>query len=289
MSAALLIFGKTGQVAHELVRLAPDAVFLSRCEADLSDPEACARAIRRHSPRAVINAAAYTAVDRAEEEVELAHAINGEAPAAMALAAAQSHCPLVHISTDYVFDGQGATPRLPSESVNPKNTYGRSKLAGERGIRVSGATHVILRTAWVFSGHGNNFLKTILQLSETRDALSIVDDQIGGPTPARAVAEACLTIADQICDDPGKTGTYHLSGSPNVSWKDFAGSILEVADRKVDVTGIRTSDFPTSATRPINSRLDCSTTEAVFGVSQPDWRDAIQVIINQLRQNGELS
>ena len=289
MTAALLIFGKTGQVAHELVKLAPDAVFLSRCEADLSDPEACARAVRQHAPRAVINAAAYTAVDRAEEEMELAHAINGEAPAAMARAAAQSRCPLIHISTDYVFDGQGATPRSPSEPTDPKNAYGRSKLAGERGIRVSGATHVILRTAWVFSGHGNNFLQTMLKLSETRDALSIVDDQIGGPTPARAIAEACLTIADQICDDPGKSGTYHLSGSPDVSWKDFANSIFKIADRKINVTGIPTSDYPTSATRPNNSRLDCSTTETVFGVSRPDWRNATQAIINQLRQNGELS
>ncbi|MTI02894.1 dTDP-4-dehydrorhamnose reductase [Roseibium sp. RKSG952] len=289
MAAPLLVFGKTGQVAHELTSLAPDAVFLPRSAVDLSDPEACEAAIRQHTPRAVINAAAYTAVDKAEEEDALAHVINGEAPVAMARAAAALGCPLVHISTDYVFDGQGETPWSPIDPVNPQNAYGRSKLAGEKGIAASGATYAILRTSWVFSGHGNNFLKTMLRLSETRDALSIVDDQIGGPTPARAIAQACLAIAEQLCEDSGKSGIYHFSGAPDVSWKDFASEIFSIAGRTVDVTGIPTADYPTPATRPMNSRMDCSTTEAVFGVPRPDWRDATQTIVGQLRQKGEIS
>ncbi|WP_254054522.1 dTDP-4-dehydrorhamnose reductase [Roseovarius sp. EL26] len=287
MAGPLLIFGQTGQVARELANLAPDAVFLARSDVDLSNPESCAAAIRQHAPRAVINAAAYTAVDKAEEEEALAHAINAAAPTAMARAAAELGCPLVHISTDYVFDGQGTAPWSPSDATDPENAYGRTKLAGEDAIRASDAAYAILRTSWVFSAHGNNFLKTMLRLSETRDALSIVDDQIGGPTPARAIAEACLSIAAQLQQDPGKSGTYHFSGALDVSWKDFAAAIFEISDRKVAVTGIPTSNYPTPAARPLNSRMDCSATKDVFGISRPDWREATQTIIQQLREIGE--
>ncbi|SLN29719.1 dTDP-4-dehydrorhamnose reductase [Roseovarius albus] len=287
MTAPLLIFGQTGQVARELAQLAPDAIFLSRAEADLSNPESCAKAIHTHVPRAVINAAAYTAVDKAEEEAQ-AQVINGEAPATMARAAAELGCPFVHISTDYVFQGHGDAPWTPDDPTAPQNAYGHSKLAGEDGIRASGATYAILRTSWVFSTHGNNFLKTMLRLSETRDALSIVDDQIGGPTPAQSIAEACLSIADQLQKDRGKSGTYHFSGAPDVSWKEFAKEIFDTADRKVAVSGIPTSNYPTPATRPLNSRLDCSALQSTFGILRPDWRIATQTIIDQLRRMGEI-
>lgn len=223
--SAILVFGRSGQVATELQRLG-GVLALGRDQVDLSDPAACAAAINAHRPRAVINAAAYTAVDRAEEEEALATLINGEAPAAMAQACAALNIPLVHISTDYVFAGTGTRAWVLDDKTAPQNAYGRSKLVGEQSIRAAGCTHAILRTSWVFSAHGSNFAKTMLRLAESRDVLRIVDDQIGGPTPARAIAAACLSIAQQLCDDPGKTGTYHFSGAPDVSCYEFARAIF---------------------------------------------------------------
>jgi dTDP-4-dehydrorhamnose reductase len=270
----ILVFGQTGQVASELQAQA-DVLALGRDRADLSDPAACAAAIAEITPDVVINAAAYTAVDRAEEEEAQATTINGAAPGAMAQACAALGIPFVHISTDYVFEGGGTTPWQPSDPVGPLGAYGRSKLAGEQAIAEAGGTYVILRTSWVFSGHGNNFLKTMLRLSETRDALSIVDDQIGGPTPADAIASACLTIARGLQEDPGKTGIHHFSGAPDASWKDFAAEIFARAGRQVTVSGIPTKDYPTPAVRPLNSRMDCSALETAFGIPRPDWRDGI--------------
>ena len=195
---SLLIFGKTGQVAQALGQLAPDSVFLDRAQADLSDPAACAAAIRSLRPRAVINAAAWTAVDRAEDEEAVATVINGAAPAAMARECAALTIPFVQVSTDYVFDGHGAMPFHPDDPVAPLNAYGRSKLAGEVGVRNSGAVHAILRTSWVFSAQGQNFVRTMLRLGRERDELRVVADQIGGPTPARAIARACLTLAEAL-------------------------------------------------------------------------------------------
>jgi len=206
----LLVFGRTGQVARELQHLAP-VLALGRDTADLAQPGACASAIHAHRPRAVINAAAYTAVDRAEQGEPLATAINGAAPAEMAMACAALNIPLVHISTDYVFPGTGHSPWAPGDITMPANAYGRSKWAGEEGIRASSCAHAILRTSWVFSAYGNNFVKTMLRLSDTRDQISVVDDQIGGPTPARAIAAACLAIAGQLQEAPEKN--RHLSFS----------------------------------------------------------------------------
>lgn len=282
---SVLVFGRTGQVATELARRAPDAVFLGRDEADLMDHAACAAAIHAHAPRAVINAAAYTAVDKAEEDQATAMRVNAEAPAAMALACAGLGIPLVHISTDYVFDGSGSEPRQSSDSVAPINTYGRSKLAGEDMIVQAGGTYAILRTSWVVSAHGANFVRTMLRLSETRDALNIVDDQIGGPTCAADIAAACLAIADQLSVDPVKSGVYHFSGAPDVSWKNFAEAIFAAAGRHVAVTGIPTSDYPTPAQRPLNSRLDCSATAATFGIARPDWRAGLHDIFTELKEN----
>ena len=277
----ILVFGKTGQVATELQRLG-DVVALGRDLADLSDPAVCADAIRAHKPRALINAAAYTASDRAEEEEALATLINGDAPTAMARACAELGIPLIHISTDYVFAGTGDAPWHPHDPTAPQNAYGRSKLAGEIGIRNSGAVHVILRTSWVVSAHGANFVKTMLRLSETRDALNVVADQIGGPTPARDIAAACLQIAEQLIADPSKSGTYHYSGAPDVSWADFARAIFDQAGRAVAVTPILTTDYPTPAKRPLNSRMECGATQQVFGIPRPDWRDGLNMILQEL-------
>ncbi|MDB2609479.1 dTDP-4-dehydrorhamnose reductase [Paracoccaceae bacterium] len=277
----ILVFGKTGQVATELQRLG-DVVALGRDQADLSNPAACADAIRTHAPRAVINAAAYTAVDRAEEEEALATTINGDAPTAMAQACAELGIPLIHISTDYVFAGTGDAPWGPNDPTAPQNAYGRSKLAGEIGIRNSNAVHAILRTSWVVSAHGANFVKTMLRLSDTRDALNIVADQIGGPTPARDIAAACLEMEEQLITDPSKSGTYHYSGAPDVSWADFAQAIFEQAGRAVTVTPIPTTDYPTPAKRPLNSRMDCGATQRAFGIQRPDWRDELNMILQEL-------
>jgi len=277
----ILVFGKTGQVATELQRL-DGVVALGREQADLSDPAACADVIREHAPKAVINAAAYTAVDRAEEEEPRATIINGDAPTAMARACAELGIPLVHISTDYVFDGSGETPWQPGDATAPQNAYGRSKLVGEIGIHNSGAAHAILRTSWVVSAHGGNFVKTMLRLSETRDALNVVADQIGGPRPARDIAGACLAIAKQLIRDPTKSGTYHFSGAPDVSWADFATAIFAQSGRHVMVTPIPTVDYPTPAQRPLNSRMDCHTTQQTFAISRPDRRDGLKEILQEL-------
>lgn len=279
---SLLVFGKTGQVARELARRAPKARLVGREEADLSDPDACAKLIRESGARVVINAAAYTAVDKSESKEDLARLVNAEAPGAMARAAAEIGAAFVHISTDYVFDGEGRAPFAPDAPTAPLGTYGRTKLEGEEAVRGAGGACVILRTSWVFSAHGANFVKTMLRLAETRDALNVVADQIGGPTPAGAIAEACLAIGSQLADDPGKSGTYHFSGQPDVSWGDFAREIFAQAGRGITVTNITTADYPTPARRPANSRLDCSTTERVFGITQPDWRKGLAEVLNDL-------
>lgn len=278
----ILVFGQTGQVARELARLAPDAVYLGRDQADLAQPDACAAAIRAHTPSAVINAAAYTAVDRAEDEEALATLINGNAPAAMAVACAEIGIPLVHISTDYVFDGTGEAPFAPDHPTAPLGAYGRTKLKGEDGVRAAGATHAIMRTSWVFSARGANFVRTMLRLGAERDLLNVVTDQIGGPTPARAIAEACLSMAQQLQADPTKSGTYHFSGTPATSWAGFARAIMAEADLSCEIIDIPSAAYPTPARRPLNSRLDC-TKLRVFGLSQPDWREYLKTTLIELK------
>lgn len=278
----IFVFGKTGQVATELQRF-EDTVALGREDANLSDPQICADTIKFYSPNAVINAAAFTAVDMAEDAENLAQIINGDAPTAMAEACGELGIPLVHISTDYVFGGTGENSWRPDDPTIPQNAYGRSKLAGENGIRTSGAIHVILRTSWVVSAHGKNFVKTMLRLSQTCDTLSVVADQIGGPTPAGDIAAACLKIADQLIHDPSKSGTYHYSGGPDVSWAAFASEIFDQAGKSMTITPISTADYPTPAYRPLNSRMDCSSTERVFGISRPNWRLGLNAILNELK------
>ncbi|MDC1467876.1 dTDP-4-dehydrorhamnose reductase [Planktomarina temperata] len=280
----ILVFGKTGQVARELQRLGT-VMALGREEANLSDPQACADAIRHHAPNAVINAAAYTAVDQAEGEQAIATVINGDAPTAMAKTCAELGIPFVHISTDYVFEGTGQAPWQPHDQTAPQNAYGRSKLAGEIGIAGSGGTYAILRTSWVVSAHGENFIKTMLRLSETRDVLKIVGDQVGGPTPARDIALACLQIAERLIQDPLGSGTYHFSGAPEVSWADFAVAIFDQAGKSVAVIPIPTTDYPTPAQRPLNSRMDCTATKQAFGIERPDWAIGLQTILDDLEES----
>lgn len=276
----LLVFGKTGQVATELAALAPEAMYLGRDAADLSDPAACVAALQAAHPDAVINAAAYTAVDRAEEEEDLATVINGTTPGAMAVACADLGIPFVHISTDYVFAGDGDTPWAPTDATAPLGAYGRSKLVGEQAVTEAGGHYAILRTSWVFSAHGANFLKTMLRLSETRDRLTIVADQIGGPTPAGAIAETALKLAQGL--QPENTGIYHFSGAPDTSWAGFARTIFTAAGREVEVVDIPTADYPTPAPRPLNSRLDCSKLTSQFGITRPDWRATVDEIVKEL-------
>ena len=281
---SLLVFGQSGQVARELQRQAPDALYLGRAQADLTDPDACAAAIHAYSPRAVINAAAWTAVDRAETEEDAATLVNGAAPTAMAQAAAALNIPFVHISTDYVFDGAGDQPFAPDHPTSPLGAYGRSKLKGEQGVRGAGGTHVILRTSWVFSAHGTNFVKTMLRLGRERASLNVVADQVGGPTPAHAIAAACLQIAHDLASDPAKSGTYHFSGTPAVSWAEFARAIMDQAGLACRVQDIPSTAYPTPARRPANSRLDCSTLQAVFGISPPDWQAGLTRVVDALTE-----
>ncbi|MGR3436445.1 MAG: dTDP-4-dehydrorhamnose reductase [Shimia sp.] len=277
--ADILVFGRTGQVATELGLRG--ARCLSRAEADLTDPAACAAAIRAHAPAAVINAAAYTAVDRAEDEEALATTINGTAPGAMAAACTEAAIPFVQISTDYVFDGTGDAPWRPDDPTAPLGAYGRSKRAGEEAVRKAGGAHAILRTSWVISPHGTNFVKTMLRLSETRDALRVVADQVGAPTGAGDIAAACLTIAGALAEGPHLSGTYHFQGAPEASWAEVARATFAAAERAVAVEDIPSSAYPTPAARPLNSRLDCIATRTAFGIAQPDWRATVADIVKE--------
>lgn len=278
----LLVFGRSGQVATELARLAPQAEFLGRDHADLSDPLACAAVLRVARPAAVINAAAYTAVDRAEAEPDLAHAVNAAAPAAMAQAAADLGVPFLQISTDYVFDGSGARAWRESDPTGPLGSYGASKLAGEQGVQAAGGQWAILRTAWVFSAHGANFVKTMIRLGRDRPSLGVVADQVGGPTPARAIAGACLTMIAAMQADPAKGGIYHFSGAPDVHWADFARAIMAQAGLACQIQDITTDDYPTPARRPGNSRLDCQAIARDFGIARPDWRAGLADVVTEL-------
>lgn len=274
------MFGATGQVAREL-RARGDVLALGRDQVDLTDLGAVRAAIETHAPRAVINAAAFTAVDKAEAEEALATEVNAVAPGVMAETAAARGIPILHISTDYVFAGGGRAPWGEEDLVGPLGAYGRSKLAGEEAVRAAGGRHVILRTAWVFSAHGANFVKTMLRLSETHGQLRVVADQVGCPTPAAGIADALLRMEVAMqAGHPG--GTYHYGGQPAVSWADFARAIFASSGRDVAVEDIPTSEYPTPAQRPLNSRLDCAKIETDFGITPPDWREALKEVLKAL-------
>jgi len=280
----IALFGRTGQVATEVQRRAPGGVtleVLGRGEADFAVPDSVFDAASRIQADAVVNAVAYTAVDKAETEPNMAEAVNGASVKALAEACAARDIPLVHISTDYVFAGGGTRAWTPRDPTRPLGAYGRSKLSGETGIRASGARHAILRTSWVFSAHGGNFVKTMLRLGAERDSLRIVADQVGGPTPAAAIADACLSVAHDLAEG-GEAGTFHFSGAPDVSWADFAREIFARAGLPCAVEDISSSDYPTPAQRPLNSRLDCATFESRFGITRPDWKAALAAVLDEL-------
>jgi dTDP-4-dehydrorhamnose reductase len=278
----VLVFGKTGQVARELQRF-DGVTALGREDADLSDPAACAAIIASAEADVIINAAAYTAVDAAETDTKMAFRVNSEAPTAMANAATKRALPFLHISTDYVFDGSGTAPWVEDDAPGPLGVYGASKLAGEQGVCAAGGTHAILRTSWVVSAHGNNFVKTMLRLGAERDALTIVADQIGGPTCARDIAATLMGMAKQLHADPSKSGTYHFASTPDVSWADFAREIFAQSGITCDVTDIPSSSYPTPAARPKNSRLNCTKLNTVFDLARPDWRVSLADILSDLK------
>ena len=276
----VLVFGQAGQVARELQRLLPDATYLGRDRADLSDPAACAAAIAGGTWDAVINAAAWTAVDKAEAEEAAATVVNGAAPGAMARACAARDIPFLHVSTDYVFDGSGDRAFAVDGPTAPLGAYGRSKLAGEREVQAAGGRWLILRTSWVFSAHGSNFVKTMLRLGAERESLNVVADQIGGPTPAADIAAALVTMARAMAAGQAG-GIQHFSGAPDVSWADFARAIMAGAGLSCRIEDIPSSAYPTPARRPLNSRLDCSAL-CVFGLSRPDWRVGLSDVLKEI-------
>jgi dTDP-4-dehydrorhamnose reductase len=278
----VLVFGKTGQVAHELMQY-NGVTCVGRDEANLLDLDACRTAILSSKADVVINAAAYTYVDLAENNYEIAMKINAETPIAMAIASAKRCIPFVHISTDYVFDGLGNKPFKIKDTPDPQSVYGKSKLEGENGIVAAGGVCAILRTSWVFSKSGTNFVKTMLRLASDRDVIKIVADQVGGPTPAYDIAASCMKMAHTLVKDPNAAGIYHFSGKPDVSWADFAREIFQQSGLNICVEDIRTSEYHTIANRPLNSRLDCKDMKLVFDIERPDWRQGLQKVINDLR------
>jgi dTDP-4-dehydrorhamnose reductase len=291
----LLLLGGTGQVGEEFRRLElpPQAKLFAptRAELELEDPRAIARIIGAEPWGAVINAAAYTDVDRAESEEPVAFAVNAEAPGRLATETATRGIPLVHISTDYVFDGRKGAPYIESDQPRPLNAYGRSKLAGERAVRGANPRHVILRTAWLYSPYRKNFVRTILRLAAERERLTIVADQRGCPTAARDVAQASLDIAIRCAVDPdaGPYGTYHFAGAGAATWFEFAASAIELATHqltcKPQLVPIATSEYPTAAVRAADTRLDCAAIIAAFGLKPRPWRQALAETIDRLASN----
>ena len=291
MALKICLFGRTGQVATELQRRVGPAVSvtaLSREDADLTKPESCAAAVRAAEADVIINAAAYTAVDKAEDEEDLATRINAEAPGAMAAAAAARGLPFLHVSTDYVFDGSHDRPIAEGDPVAPLSAYGRSKRAGERAVAAAGGAHAILRTAWVFSAHGSNFVKTMLRVGADRDQLRVVDDQTGGPTAAHDIADALIAMARAYGDGRGVDGVFHYSGTPATTWCGFAREIFRQADglNPPEIVPIRTADWPAAAVRPAHAVLECRLIREAYGIAQPDWRASLAAVLAELQQHG---
>tara|TARA_R110002050_G_scaffold299462_1_gene465139 strand:+ start:898 stop:1773 length:876 start_codon:yes stop_codon:yes gene_type:complete len=282
----ILITGKNGQVGSCLVdqlNTMPDVTLLAldRDQLDITDVIQVNKVVADFNPNIIINAAAYTAVDEAEQESELAYTINRDGPHNLAVAANEINATIIHISTDYVFTGDSLESYVETDNTNPQGEYGRSKLAGEQAVERGCSRHIILRTAWVFGEHGNNFVKTMLRLAKTRDTLGVVADQFGGPTYAGDIANAILTISKQIARDSHAYGIYHFSGFPHVSWHTFAEKIFEIALEQdvlvqpIKVNPITTQDYPTPAKRPANSRLNCHKIDSAFGIQQSDWQAAL--------------
>lgn len=284
----ILITGCNGQVGHcltERLKNKANVLALDYEGLDITNQQAVIKTVTNFQPNYIINAAAHTAVDRAEQEVELSKAINSDGSKYLAQAAHQINAVMLHISTDYVFDGESKQPYLETDITAPQGVYGQTKLAGELAVAQCCEKHLILRTAWVFGEHGNNFVKTMLRLAQTREHLSIVNDQFGGPTYAGDIAEALITMVESI--EQGlqpEWGVYHFTGMPYVSWYEFAAKIFDLASKKgvlenqPQLGSIPTSDYPTPAKRPANSRLDCGKIGRQFGIEPSDWMAALENI-----------
>ncbi|AJP74797.1 dTDP-4-dehydrorhamnose reductase [Sphingomonas hengshuiensis] len=287
----ILVTGANGQLGTELARLAwPDGfevVALGRDALDLSDPAALAAKVAEHPWAAVINAAAYTAVDKAESDQVAAWTVNALAPAALAAACAAAGVPIVQVSTDYVFAGDRAGAWQVDDPVAPLGVYGASKLGGELAVRTSGARHAIVRTAWVVSAHGNNFVRTMLRVAPNNPVLRVVDDQSGSPTGAADLAQALATIAVRLAEDAdAPVGTFHFSNEGAVTWAGFARAIFAQSGLRggpvADVTPIATADYPTPARRPANSLLSTATLTAAYGIVPRPWDAALADILDEL-------
>ena len=289
----ILLLGRTGQLGWELERsLQPlgRVVACARPEADLSRPETLRTLVERVRPAVIVNAAAYTAVDAAEQEEDLAYRINADSPATLAEAARELNAWLVHYSTDYVFDGKSG-PYSETDATNPLNAYGRTKQAGDEAIQRSGCLYVILRTSWVYGARGKNFLNTILRLAREREVLRIVDDQIGAPTWSRTIADvtaALLARLDERRFDADLAGIYHLVSQGETSWYGFARLIVEetrsLRETSPHVEAILTEDYPLPAKRPRDSRLDCRKLAETFAVNPPNWQDAALLCLDEVKR-----
>jgi len=292
-----LIFGRTGQVGWELRRRLASFGQLVEVEyprVDLSQPDSIREAVRVAAPAVILNAAAYTAVDKAESEPELAAAINGTAPGVLAEEAKRLGSILVHYSTDYVFDGTKQGPYLETDTPNPLNVYGKTKLAGDEAIQAVGGSYLILRTTWVYGARGSNFLLTMLRLAKERTELRIVDDQTGAPTSSECIAQGTLDILGQVLAPTtgglqGRSGIYNLTNTGETTWFGFAKALLtkqaETAGTAIpNLIPIKTSEFPRPAKRPANSLLSCQRLEETFGVRMPDWERALSAVLETLRE-----
>jgi len=293
----ILLFGRNGQLGWELQRaLAPLGEVIAPASddpahaADFRTPERLVQTLRALRPAVVVNAAAYTAVDRAETEAELAHAVNATAPAVLAREAAALGAWLIHYSSDYVFDGSGSRPRHEDDPTGPLNAYGRSKLAGERAVQASGCRHLILRTSWVYAARGANFVRTMLRLAAERDALRVVDDQFGAPTGAELLADLTAQLLPALQRRPELGGLYHACAAGQTSWHGYArhliaharalGHPVRVSDDAI--AGVPSRDYPTPAARPLNSRLDTSRLQAAFGLVPPPWQQGVDRVLVEL-------
>lgn len=297
-----MVTGRHGQVGWELLRsLAPlgQVIACDRRDLDLSRPESLRAVVERLQPDVVVNAAAYTMVDKAEQEEELATTVNGAAAGALAEAARDAGALFVHYSTDYVFDGSKEGAYLESDATNPLNAYGRSKLAGEQAVRAAGGDWLVLRTSWVYGARGKNFLRTMLRLAAERDALNVVADQFGAPTSARTIADVTAHVISRALAERRtgafESGIFHLTASGVTSWHGFASHIIDAARTALPVGAIAVqsvkpipaADYPTPARRPVNSALDNTRLEQRFGVCRPSWQDAARCVLDEaLEQMG---
>jgi dTDP-4-dehydrorhamnose reductase len=282
----LLVLGAGGQVGTELRRakLPPGMTLAAfdRAALDITDSAAIRAAIRRERSEIVVNTGAYTAVDRAESETEAAFAANATAPGKIAAACAEARIPLIHMSTDYVYDGAKPGPYVESDPINPLGVYGQSKAEGDAAVAAALVEHVILRTAWVYSAHGNNFVKTMLRLASERPSLRVVADQHGSPTGAADIAAAVVAVAARIGAGEGRWGVFHFTGAGTTTWHGFAEAIVALAGRTVPVAAITTAEYPTPARRPANSVLDCAKIAAAYGVTARPWREALAEVVAEL-------